>query len=162
MLTDETALDESELKYIIGLFQGTLADGATTSSIQVLRNLPETVPYPHFQRALQICNEDRTGMLSFAEFARALAHLSPRNTLEQKLKFAFKLFDSNETGSIEAEEVFLMLRMALGSNTSDEGLNRMVTKFMSSYPDGLGYEEFCQVISITDLNKLTLHLKGNK
>ena len=83
-----------------------------------------------FQAALGFCNsifaerifaaldEDKSETLEFDEFCNGFYLLSPRATKEEKIKFAFKIYDVDGNGCIDDNELFLLLRDVIGTDSS--------------------------------------------
>lgn len=119
---------------------------------------PKLSVHPLIQKVMINFNEDRTGRIRFAEYARAMRALSARNTLDGKLKFAFDLYDVNRSGIIDTAEMFKMTRMMLGRAHNDHHLQGVCDRFAKNYPDGFTFEEFTKMFEVTDLNRLVLNL----
>ena len=79
-------------------------------------------------------------------------------TLEEKLRFVFALFDMNDTGLLESLELFQLLRMTLGTTISDRDLQGVCDSYMQRFPNGMTFDAFTQMVDVADLNKLTLNL----
>lgn len=58
-------------------------------------------------------NVTRSSQMNFREFAMALSVLSPRASLEDKIRFTFDLYDANKDGNIDTSELKEMLVSAL-------------------------------------------------
>ena len=155
-LLQETQLDDKELKSLVDIFRRALPEDSLdyTVPLEVLRDLPETATMPLFQRALQMHNAEHDNQIRFQEFARAFSDFSPRATLEEKLQFAFRIFDINGSGRIVDTEMFTVLRMCIGTCMPDAALMEIIRKYLQGFPDGLGFEDFCKVMDVHDLNKL--------
>lgn len=109
-LVQATRWEDREIKALHTIY-AKVAQGATTSLEALSQNLAETSCIPLFQRILQLQNEDRSGMISFGEFAKAMSALSPLATVEEKIQFAWTLFDANGSGTLDSTEMFNLLRM---------------------------------------------------
>ena len=159
LLLSETGLDERELVALDAIYSRNVLQGSDVPPVERLRDLPETSVVPLMQRILQKFNDDNSGMISFAEFARALSTLTPRTTLEQKLRFVFSLFDHDGSGTISAVELFGLLRLMMGVVHDDHDLHIICENYLSRFPDGLmTFDHFTQMIDVNDVNKLVLNL----
>ena len=156
-LVQETHFDDREIKTLHAVFVNH-SNGSDTIPVERLRDLPETANVPLFHRVLTFHNVDKSGLISFSEFVHAMSTLSPNATLDEKMRFAFNLFDMNGSGQVEAPEVFQLLRMAMGRSHSDAQLQAGVDQVMSQHPKGLTFAEFAELMDVSDLTKLTLSL----
>ncbi|OZC05644.1 EF hand, partial [Onchocerca flexuosa] len=72
--------------------------------------------------------EDLEQKINFREFIRVLAHFRPiskekknvLNSREEKLKFAFSMYDLNKNGFITRDEFKVILNMMVGANITAE------------------------------------------
>ena len=77
---------------------------------------------------------DKNGTISFAEFLagsfRVTLGLSKlyNNNEEEKIKFAFKVYDLDEDGFISNGELFKVLKMMVGNNLNDLQLQQLVDR----------------------------------
>ena len=62
--------------------------------------------------------DDRSGggTVDFQEFVAGLSAFSNRGEREEKLKFAFKVYDMDRDGFISNGELFIVLKQMVGSN----------------------------------------------
>lgn len=95
--------------------------------------------------------------MDFQEFVGGLSAFSSRGGREEKLKFAFKVYDVDRDGYISNGELFLVLKMMVGNNLKDRELQQIVDKtIMEADQDGdgkLNFEEFALMVSNTDIVK---------
>merc|ERR1711964_343380 len=106
----------------------------------------EIADNPLTHRATSIFDKNGDGTVSFIEFLVGLARLSAGVDSEQKLKFAFEVYDVNRDGFISNGDLFQVMKMMVGDNLSDEQLQQLVDReIRNADKDGdglLSYEEF--------------------
>ncbi|VDK43032.1 unnamed protein product [Anisakis simplex] len=96
--------------------------------------------------------------MSLTEFANVLAHFRPCkepmkdtiNSREQKLKFAFAMYDLNKNGFITRYEFKIILTMMIGPSIDAEQLesitDRTITEGDYEKNGKISFDEFCRVI----------------
>lgn len=105
---------------------------------------------------IAIFDEDGGGDVDFQEFVSGLSAFSSKGNKEEKLRFAFKVYDIDRDGYISNGELFIVLKMMVGSNLKDMQLQQIVDKtIMEADKDGDGkisFEEFTKMVENTDVN----------
>jgi serine/threonine-protein phosphatase 2B regulatory subunit len=94
--------------------------------------------------------------VDFQEFVSGLSAFSSKGNKEQKLEFAFKVYDIDRDGYISNGELFIVLKMMVGSNLKDQQLQQIVDKTIMEADldrDGkISFEEFKKMVENTDVS----------
>lgn len=98
-----------------------------------------------------------SGTVDFQEFVGGLSAFSSKGGREEKLRFAFKVYDMDRDGYISNGELYLVLKQMVGNNLKDQQLQQIVDKTIMEADkdqDGkLSFEEFTEMVSSTDIVK---------
>lgn len=75
--------------------------------------------------------------------------LSAGASHEEKLRFAFQIYDINQDGYISNGELFTVLKMMVGNNLNDVQLQQLVDRTIikadEDFDGKISFEEFCKV-----------------
>ena len=86
-----------------------------------------------------------------------LSQLSTKEDKEEKLRFAFRIYDIDNNGFISDVELFQVLKTMVGDNLKDFQIQEIVDMTIRSADknlDGLiSFDEFCQIVEKTKVNK---------
>ena len=74
---------------------------------------------------IAIFDEDGGGDVDFQEFVSGLSAFSSKGNKEEKLHFAFRVYDIDRDGYISNGELFIVLKMMVGSNLKDMQLQQV-------------------------------------
>ena len=83
---------------------------------------------PLVKRVIAVLDKNKDGNISFLEFVQGLNSLSAGASSEEKLRFAFKIYDINGDGFISNGELFTVLKMMVGNNLNDVQLQQLVDR----------------------------------
>ena len=130
-------------------------DGSGTLEKEEFLALPQISSNPLAHRLLAVFDNDGSGDVDFKEFITGLSVFSAKGKKEEKLRFAFKVYDIDRDGYISSGELFLVLKMMVGNNLKDLQLQQIVDKTImeaDSDSDGkISFEEFLAMIEDTDI-----------
>ena len=105
---------------------------------------------------IAIFDEDGGGDVDFQEFVSGLSAFSSKGNKEEKLRFAFKVYDIDRDGFISNGELFIVLKMMVGSNLKDVQLQQIVDKTImeadKDHDGKISFEEFTQMVEGTDVS----------
>lgn len=82
---------------------------------------------------IAIFDEDGGGDVDFQEFVSGLSAFSSKGNKEEKLRFAFRVYDIDRDGYISNGELFIVLKMMVGSNLKDQQLQQVRPIHIGSY-----------------------------
>merc|ERR1711953_1209483 len=126
--------------------------------------IPELANNPLVRRVIAVLDRNNDGNISFLEFVHGLNSLSAGASHDEKLRFAFQIYDINNDGFISNGELFTVLKMMVGNNLTDVQLQQLVDRTIIKGDldrDGmLNFEEFKNMVKDLDVvDKLTINCK---
>ncbi|KAE8538324.1 calcineurin subunit B [Cryptococcus gattii VGV] len=132
-------------------------DGSGSIDKDEFLQIPQIANNPLAHRMIAIFDEDGSGTVDFQEFVGGLSAFSSKGGRDEKLRFAFKVYDMDRDGYISNGELYLVLKQMVGNNLKDQQLQQIVDKtIMEADKDGdgkLSFEEFTQMVASTDIVK---------
>ncbi|KAL9623345.1 MAG: hypothetical protein Q9160_002452 [Pyrenula sp. 1 TL-2023] len=148
--------DREEVDRLRKRFMKLDKDNSGTIERDEFLSLPQVSSNPLATRMIAIFDEDGGGDVDFQEFVSGLSAFSSKGNKEEKLRFAFKVYDIDRDGYISNGELFIVLKMMVGSNLKDMQLQQIVDKtIMEADQDGDGkisFEEFTRMVESTDVS----------
>ncbi|XP_005382849.1 PREDICTED: calcineurin subunit B type 2 [Chinchilla lanigera] len=149
--------EKGEIKRLSKRFKKLDLDSSGTLSVEELMSLPELQNNPLVKRVIDIFDTDGNGEVDFEEFVTGLSQFSVRGNEEQKLRFAFSIYDLDKDGYISNGELFQVLKMMVGENLKGWQLQQMVDKtiiIMDKDGDGrLSFQEFSALVRGLEIHK---------
>ena len=123
--------------------------------------IPGVSTNPLATRIMEVFDSNNSGDVDFQEFITGLSIFSGRSSKEDKLRFAFKIYDIDKDGYISNGELFIVLKIMVGNNLEDDQLQQIVDRtIVENDKDGdgrLSFAEFKNAIETTEVAKsLTL------
>ncbi|KAL2281397.1 hypothetical protein FJTKL_11576 [Diaporthe vaccinii] len=151
-----TNFDREEVDRLRKRFMKLDKDNSGTIEREEFLSLPQINSNPLATRMIAIFDEDGGGNVDFQEFVSGLSAFSSKGNKEQKLRFAFKVYDIDRDGYISNGELFIVLKMMVGSNLKDQQLQQIVDKTIMEADldkDGkISFEEFSKMVENTDVS----------
>ncbi|KAL5094109.1 Calcineurin subunit B [Trichoderma cf. simile WF8] len=148
--------DREEVDRLRKRFMKLDKDNSGTIERDEFLSLPQISSNPLATRMIAIFDEDGGGDVDFQEFVSGLSAFSSKGNKEQKLQFAFKVYDIDRDGYISNGELFIVLKMMVGSNLKDQQLQQIVDKTIMEADldkDGkISFEEFTKMVENTDVS----------
>merc|ERR1712111_268478 len=104
--------------------------------------------------------------VNFCDFVHVLAHFRPikknndqnkMNSREEKLRFAFRMYDLDGDDKISKEELLAVLTMMVGANISEDQLvsiaERTIMEADEDKDNLISFDEFSKVLQRTDVEQ---------
>ncbi|KAL8734934.1 MAG: hypothetical protein Q9166_001286 [cf. Caloplaca sp. 2 TL-2023] len=155
-ITQGSNFDRDEVDRLRKRFMKLDKDNSGTIERDEFLSLPQVSSNPLATRMIAIFDEDGGGDVDFQEFVSGLSAFSSKGNKEEKLHFAFKVYDIDRDGYISNGELFIVLKMMVGSNLKDQQLQQIVDKTIMEADkdrDGkISFEEFTKMVENTDVS----------
>ncbi|XP_022244006.1 calcineurin B homologous protein 1-like [Limulus polyphemus] len=147
----------------------TILDKGKTGNLrrEDFMQIPELSINPLGDRIVQaFFSEALDDMINLRQFIRVLSKFqrtkeneedNKLNSREEKLKFAFRMYDTDNDKKISRGELLVVLNMLVGSNTPEEQLASIADRtIIEADMDGdrmISFEEFCTSLERTDVEE---------
>jgi len=124
-------------------------DGSGTIStkelLQVMRSIGQNPTEDEILELVMESDLNGDGTIDFQEFLEMMKRKSSETDQTEALKEAFKIFDKNRNGYIEAKEL-RAVTTTLGQTLSDEEFNEFWQEADQNHDGKLDYEEFIKMM----------------
>lgn len=165
-IQEETGFSPSQIERLYSRFTSLdKGDNGALSREDFLR-IPELAINPLGDRIVHaFFMESSDDRVNFREFMRVLARFRPikknrdnkMNNREEKLRFAFRMYDLDDNSSISRDEVLAVLHMMVGANISEDQLISIAERtILEADKDGdqmISFDEFCEALARTDVEQ---------
>lgn len=153
---------ERELQKLYKNFSKIDRDKSGTLEPSEFFEIPELANNPLVKRVIAVLDRNNDGNISFLEFVQGLNSLSAGASAEDKLRFAFQIYDINNDGFISNGELFQVLKMMVGNNLNDVQLqqlvDRTIVKADTDFDGKISFDEFRVMVKDLDVvDKLTIN-----
>jgi len=142
-LTKEQVVEFREAFHIFDV------DGNGTVTTEELGEVMESLGHHMSEAELQLMiddvDKDHTGTMNFEEFLELMAARLNSQDSERELKDAFRMFDIDGNGFIEADELVRVLT-SMGERLSLEEAAAMLAEADANSDGKIDYDEFCTVM----------------
>ena len=146
-----TQFTEKELERLHHQFSKLDKDHSGHLEAEEWLNIPTLGNNPLVRRLISVLDKDKNGKISFSEFVGGLSTLSMGTNEEDKMRFAFSIYDIDDDGYISNGDLYSTLKIMIGNNLTDIQLQQLVDRtFQKGDIDGdglLSFEEFRAMIN---------------
>lgn len=116
---------------------------------------------PLLERIIELFDTDHDNTVSFQEFIKALSVFTAGTSKDDKLRFAFNVYDIDGDGYISNGELYMTLKQMSGTNLTEEQLQQVVDKTIMendlNHDGKLSFEEFKKATASSDVaEKMTI------
>lgn len=151
-LQKQTNFTRKEIEQLYHRFKKLDRNRAGFITSNDLHLIPEFSMNPMCHRIIALFDPEKTDQMTFDRFVQVLNVFSPKTSREDKLKFAFKIYDVDADGVVSESDLFHVLKSLVGSNLSDNMLRVLVTKTMEtclssqSVGRGIHFQDFQKLV----------------
>jgi len=141
---------KSELKTLYKNFIDLDKDKSGLLEPNELLDVPELIDNPIVKRVISVFDKNNDGKISFYEFILGLTILSDLTEKEEKIKFAFQIYDLNNDGFLSNGDLFHTLKLLTGGNLTDIQIQQVVDRTIQRADKDndrrISYEEFLEFV----------------
>ena len=138
-----------ELRETFALFANKGLHGTLSISTKdlgtVIRSLDQNPSEAEIQDWVKEVDPDGTGSIGFDEFVNLMSKIYKNTDTEEEILEAFKVFDRDGNGLIDAAELKYVLTN-LGEKLTDEEVDEMIREADIDGDGQINYEEFVKVM----------------
>ncbi|XP_061173346.1 uncharacterized protein LOC133182517, partial [Saccostrea echinata] len=137
----------SEIKAAFELFDKDGSGFIDSAELKaVLHSLKQNPTDADVQAMIDELDTNKNGQIDYAEFEKYMAgKFKDPNEVEDEMQAAFKVFDKDGSGKIDAEELKTAM-MNLGERMSDKDVNEMIAAADLDSDGKVDYKEFVKIM----------------
>lgn len=151
ILIESSNFDHDELNRLLARFMKIDTDSSGTIEKDEFLAVPTIQSNPLAARLVELFDSDGNGNIDFGEFVTALSIFSSKGKRDEKLKFAFNVFDIDKDGYLSNGELFIILKKMVGDNLQNFQLQQIVDKtIIEADSSGTGALNFADFMKIVD------------
>jgi len=165
-IQEETGFTPSQIERLYSRFTSLDRNDCGTLSRDDFLRIPELAINPLCDRIVHaFFSESSDDRVNFRQFMQVLAHFRPiqkgkenkYNSREEKLKFAFKMYDLDDDDVISRDELLSILHMMVGANISQEQLisiaERTIIEADQCGQGKISFDDFCKALERTEVEQ---------
>lgn len=158
--SDQTqyTFSKSELKILYKNFIDLDKDKSGLLEPHEFFDVPELNENPIVQRVISVFDKNNDGKISFYEFITGLSALADFSSKEDKIKFAFQIYDFNNDGFLSNGDLFNTLKLLCGDNLTDiqiqQAVDRTIILADKDCDGKISFEEFADFVQDVKVNEL--------
>ncbi|CAG0913708.1 unnamed protein product [Notodromas monacha] len=165
-IQEETGFSPSQIERLYSRFTSLDKGDTGTLSREDFLRIPELAINPVGERIVNaFFKESHEDQVNFRQYVRVLAKFRPLsekkppklNSKDDKLKFAFSMYDQDEDGFISKDELLSVLNLLIGANISQDQLasiaERTINEADADGDQRISYEEFVQSLERSEVEQ---------
>ncbi|KAG5669900.1 hypothetical protein PVAND_000190 [Polypedilum vanderplanki] len=165
-IQEDTGFTPAQIERLYSRFTSLDRSDCGTLSREDFLRIPELAINPLCDRIVHSfftdSNDDRVNFRQFMQVLARFRTIKPGkdnklNSREEKLRFAFKMYDLDDDETISKDELLNILHMMVGANISQDQLLSIAERtILEADQSGIGkitFEDFCRVLERSDIEK---------
>ncbi|KJE91491.1 calcium-binding protein p22 [Capsaspora owczarzaki ATCC 30864] len=161
-LQETTGFTPNQIKRLYHRFKNLDKDNTGTLNSDEFLAIPELAMNPLAPRIIAVFDIEKADMVNFGQFLRVLSVFQADRSREDKVRFAFRLYDVDNDGFVSPADLHEVLKMLVGVHVSEDQLRQIIDSTIQEADtidhDGkLSFPEFAEVLKTTDMaSKLSI------
>ncbi|KAG8346703.1 EF hand domain [Trypanosoma vivax] len=127
-LQESTGLTDEQITRLYKRFATLDPDSSGSIAKNALQAISSLSSKPLLGRVLALVGTNESDKINFVEFAQAFAMFLPQTDKRSLLRFIFMVYDVDGDGKISSRDLLEALKLMVGPNMADVGLQQIVDK----------------------------------